>query len=156
MFERHSPLLDIEEVFDRLGGDVDLRSTVRRLYGLIAASLGREPRVAPALLAESLARPESPAVQNLLQHNAPRILGSLGAWLIREVAAGRIRDIPLPLLIQQLLAPIVIHMLARPVMPQLPGVEVPDLDTVCDTFTEAFLGAVATAPAKRKSTRRRP
>jgi AcrR family transcriptional regulator len=155
VFERNSPLLDIEEVFDG-NGQSDLRTTVRRLYGLIAASLGREPRVAPALLAESLARPESPAVQNLLQHNAPRILGSLGAWLLGEVAAGRVRDIPLPLLIQQLLAPIVIHMLARPVMPQIPGIELPDLETVCDTFTEAFLGAVATGSSKRKSTRRTP
>lgn len=153
VFEHHSPLLDIEEVFDG-PGQPDLRTTVRRLYGLIAAALGREPRVGPALLAESLARPKSPAVQNLLQHNAPRILGSLGTWLVREVETGRIRDIPLPLLIHQLLGPIVIHMLARPAMPQIPGIELPDLDIVCDTFTEAFLRAVATGSPARTPRRR--
>jgi AcrR family transcriptional regulator len=140
LFERHSPLLQIEDFFD--DGHDDLPATVRRLYGLIARTLNREPRVAPALLAEALARPDSPAIQNLLGHNAPRLLATLGGWLSGEVQAGRIRDIPLPLLIQQLIAPIAVHLLVRPAVPQLPGLELPDLDTVCDVFTETFLRAV--------------
>jgi hypothetical protein len=32
----------------------------------------------------------------------------------------------------------------RPAMPHIPGIDLPDLDTVCDTFTETFLRAVAT------------
>jgi AcrR family transcriptional regulator len=144
VFERHSPLLDIEDFFETEQGD-DLRHTVREFYGLIARTLNREPRVAPALLAEALARPDSPAIQNLLQQNAPRLLATIGAWLTVEMHAGRIRDLPLPLLIQQLLAPVVIHMLLRPAMPQLPGIEVPNLDMTCDTFTDAFVRAAATA-----------
>lgn len=147
LFERHSPLLDIEDFFD--GQDDDLPTTVRRLYGLITRTLDREPRVTPALLAETLARPDSPAVRNLLEHNAPRVLATLGGWLRREVAAGRLRDLPLPLLIQQLLSPVMLHMLIRPAAPQLPGIEMPDLETVCDTFTETFLRAAGTSPAQR-------
>jgi hypothetical protein len=113
---------------------------------LIAHTLNREPRVAPALLAEALARPGSPAIQNLLGHNAPRLLGSLGAWLSGEITAGRVRDVPLPLLIQQLIAPIAMHMLVRPAVSALPGVEMPDLDIVCDTFADTFVRAVATQP----------
>jgi AcrR family transcriptional regulator len=144
VFERHSPLLDIEDFF---GDDhSDLPQTVRRLYGLVAQILDREPRVTPALLAETLSRPDSPALQNLLGHNAPRLLAALGGWLTGEVEAGRLRDLPMPLLIQQLLAPLAIHMLVRPAMPQIPGIEIPDLDTVCDTFADAFLRAVATTP----------
>lgn len=145
VFERHSPLLDIEDFFNTPQGD--LRSTVRQLYGIVADILGREPRVAPALLAEALARPDSPAVQNLLQHNAPRLLATIGAWLSGEVHSGVIRDLPLPLLIQQLLTPVVIHMLVRPAMPQIPGIELPDIDTTCDIFTDTFVRAVAATPS---------
>ena len=97
MFERHSPLLAIEDFFDHDLGD--LATTVHRLYTMLTRTLDGEPRVAPALLAEALARPDSPAIQTLLHHNAPRLLGSLGEWLRGEVAAGCIRDIPLPLLL---------------------------------------------------------
>ena len=148
LFERHSPLLDIEDFFD--GEHDDLPATVRRLYGLVVHSLDREPRVAPALLAETLARPDSPAIRNLLSHNAPRLLSSLGGWLAGEIQAGRIRAIPLPLLIQQLIAPVAVHMLVRPAVPELPGLELPDLDTVCDTFTDTFLRAVTNPPGPRR------
>ncbi|HZE16652.1 MAG TPA: hypothetical protein VE197_13615, partial [Mycobacterium sp.] len=63
-------------------------------------------------------------------------------------------DIPLPLLIHQLLAPITIHMLVRPAMPH-PGIELPDIDTTCDTFTDTFLRAVAVAPPPQDKKRRR-
>lgn len=155
LFERHSPLLGIEDFVNHDLGD--LATTVHRLYTMLTRALDGEPRVAPALLAEALARPDSPAIQNLLRHSAPRTLASLGGWLHGEVQAGHIRDIPLPLLLHQLLAPILIHMLMRPTLPHLPGIETPDLTTVCDTFTETFLRAVATtppsAPKKRKATR---
>ena len=154
VFEAHSPLLDIEDFFD--GDHGDLPTTVRRLYGMVAHILDREPRVTPALLAEILARPDSPALRNLFAHNAPRLLAALGGWLSREVQAGRLRDLPLPLLTQQLMAPLVLHMLVRPAMPQIPGIELPDLDAVCDTFTDAFLRAVATTPTPRPHKRRKP
>jgi hypothetical protein len=91
-----------------------------------------------------------------LGHNAPRLLGSLGAWLTAEIQGGRLRDMPLPLLIQQLIAPIAIHMLLRPTMPQIPGMQLPDLETVCDTFTDAFLRAATVDPPVQRRTRRRP
>jgi AcrR family transcriptional regulator len=154
VFERHSPLLDIEEFFTTTPGD--LATTVRELYGLIAHSLNREPRVAPAVLAEAFARPNSPAVQDLLRHNAPRLLDSIGAWLDAEIEANNIRDLPLPLLTQQLMSPVVMHMLVRPAMPHIPGIELPDIDTACDIFADAFLRAVAIRPpANAKSRRRR-
>jgi AcrR family transcriptional regulator len=144
VFERHSPLLDIEDFFTT--DHRDLATTVRQFYGLVARSLNREPRVAPAVLAEAFARPNSPAVQALVRHNAPRLLASIGAWLDAQVQANNIRDLPLPLLTQQLMSPVVLHMLVRPAMPHIPGVELPDIDTTCDTFADAFLRAVATTP----------
>lgn len=144
VFERHSPLLDIEDFFTTDHGS--LATTVRQFYRLLAQSLSREPRVAPAVLAEAFARPQSPAIQNLVQHNAPRLLASIGAWLDTEVQANNVRDIPAPLLTQLLMSPIMIHLLVRPAMPHIPGVELPTIDETCDTLADAFLRAVATTP----------
>lgn len=152
VFESHSPLLDIEDFFD--GDHDDLPATVHQFYRLVTDALGREPRVTPALLAEALARPDSPALQNVLRHNAPRLLATIGTWLTGEVDAGHIRDLPLVLLVQQLLAPVVIHMLLRPAMPQIPGIDLPDLDTVCSTFADTFIHAVGTAPTQKTRTRK--
>lgn len=150
LFERHSPLLAIEDFFDSDHGD--LASTVRQLYGMIAHTLAAEPRVAPALLAEALARPDSPAIQNLMGHNAPRLLASIGAWLTAEIEAGHIREMPLVVLLQLLIAPASVHMLMRPTMGRIPGIELPDLDDVCDIFADAFLLTVALPPPPSKTT----
>lgn len=82
VFERHSPLLEIEDFFPTTHGG--LTSTVRQFYGLAARTLNREPRVTPAVLAEAFARPDSPAVQDLVRHNAPRLLASIGAAQCRN------------------------------------------------------------------------
>jgi AcrR family transcriptional regulator len=144
IFERHSPLLDFE---DFLAEDrTDLRATVRRLYGLMADVFGREPRVGPAMFAEAFARPTSPVSQSLVTYTVPRVFGVFGQWLTAEIQAARIRDLPVPLLMQQLLAPMAVHMLLRPRELDLPGSDLPDMDTVCDFFTDAFLRVASTAP----------
>jgi AcrR family transcriptional regulator len=142
VFERHSPIPDFEDALD--AATDDLTATVRRLYQALAAALGREPRVTPAILAEVFARPASPTVQTLTQHAVPRMLDVLGAWLNTQVQRGRIRDLPIPLLIQQLMGPMVIHMLARPVLATVAVVELPDLDTTCTVFAANFVRAMAT------------
>jgi AcrR family transcriptional regulator len=142
VFDRYGPILDLDEAVS--DPDAELGQTVHRVYRVLAEAFSREPRVAPAMLAEGLARPTSPVVQALLQYHVPRILAGVGQWLAREIAAGRIRDLPLPLLIQQLLAPIGIHTMARPAVSNIPEVELPDLDEASAVFADAFLRAVAT------------
>ena len=68
----------------------------------------------------------------------------LGRWFDAEIRAGYIRDLPRPLLAQQLLGPIMFHLLTRPALPNVPGWSLPDIDTVCDVFADAFVRAVAT------------
>lgn len=142
LFERHTPLLDIEDIL--ANRDDDLTTTVRRVYQMMAATLGREPRVAPAMFGETLARPDSPAVQSLMQHTAPRMFGVLGHWMTTEIEAGRVRKLPVPLLVQQLVAPMLIHMLMRPAVAAVPVVRMPEPDLTCDVFAEAFVRAVGT------------
>lgn len=149
VFDRHSPLLDIEDFF--ADPPTDLSSTVQQFYRIFINAFSREPRVAPALFAEALSRRNSPAIDNLMQKTAPRILSTIGSWLAGQVETGTIRDLPLMLLIQQLLAPVAMHVLLRPAMPNLPGIPLPDIDTVCETFTDTFLSAT-TPPTQRNQT----
>jgi AcrR family transcriptional regulator len=142
VFDRYSPILDLDEAISE--PDAEFGETVHRIYRLLAEALSREPRVAPAMLAEGLARPTEPAVVALLQYHVPRMLAGVGQWLAGEVTAGRVRDLPLPLLIQQMLAPIAIHTMVRPAAVNIPEIELPDLDQACVVFADNFLRAVAT------------
>lgn len=143
VFERYSPIGDIEEYLARPSGD--LPEMVRGFYRTVANALSREPRVAPAIFAEAFSRPTSPAVQSLAAYGIPRMLGVLGRWFDAEIRGGRIRDLPMPLLAQQLLGPIMIHLLTRPILPSVLARPLPDIDTVCEVFADAFVRAAATS-----------
>ncbi|MEV0622059.1 TetR/AcrR family transcriptional regulator [Nonomuraea sp. NPDC050404] len=141
IFETYSPILDLEKVVS--APHAGLAETVPAIYRLLVETLNREPRVLPAMLAESLARPHDPALQALRQHFIPRMLAGLGQWLADEMAAGRIRTLPVPLLMQQLIGPVLIHFMTRPAGGQIPGLDLPGTDETCAVFAEAFLRAVA-------------
>jgi AcrR family transcriptional regulator len=142
VFDRYGPIVDLDDAISDPNGE--LADTVHRIYRLLAEAFSREPRVAPAMLAEVLARPTGPIVQTLAQYIAPRMLAGLGQWLATEIAAGRIRDLPVPLLIQQMLAPIAMHTMVRPAVSSVPEVNLPDLDQACAVFADAFLRAAET------------
>jgi AcrR family transcriptional regulator len=143
VFERHSPVRDIEDYLASPGGE--LIDIVRGFYRTVAGALDREPRVAPAIFAEAFARPASPALQSLMGYSAPRMFGVLGRWFDAEIHAGRIRELPLTLLVQELLGPIIFHMFTRPVVSNIPAVRMPEIDTACDVFADAFVRAVSTS-----------
>lgn len=148
VFERYSPILDLEEALARTGEGLEER--VHGIYRVIAAGLAREPRVVPAMLADVFARPRGPATRTLVGHVVPRMLAGVGGWLAEEVAAGRIRDLPLPLLVQQLLGPIAVHSMLRPALRDVPGADVPGVEETCAVFADAFLRATAAPPGSRR------
>jgi AcrR family transcriptional regulator len=141
VFDRYGPILILDEA--SYDPHAELAETVHRIYRLLAEAFSREPRVAPAMFAEALARPTGATVQALAQYTAPRMLATLGRWLEDEIAAGRIRDLPLPLLFHQMLAPIALHTMLRPVIGNIPEVDLPELDEACTVFADAFLRAAA-------------
>ena len=55
----------------------------------------------------------------------------------RHVAAHRIRNLPIPLLMQQLLGPLLVHLFIGAAMTGQP-----DLERTCSVFTSTFLRAV--------------
>lgn len=140
VFDRFGPILDLEEAVKDQSADFE--ETVHRVYQSIAEAFSREPRVIPAMFAEVMARPDSPAARTVAQHIAPRMLSSLGQWLTNEIAAGRIRDLPLPVLIQQMIAPILMHTALRPAGAHVTGLTLPELHQSCTIFAEAFLRGV--------------
>lgn len=140
VFERYSPIGDVEEFLAHTPGD--LPETVRGLYRVIAEALNREPRVVPAMFAEAFSRPNSVAVRSLASYTAPRMFGVLGRWFEGEIEAGRIRPLPPMALVQQFMGPIMIHMFMRPLAENLTVLPVPDIDTLCDVFADAFVRAV--------------
>src|SRR5262249_37831469 len=118
----------------------DLERTVEQFYRTTAATLTRDPRVATAMLSDLLGNPHGIAAK-LFARYFPRVRASLGGYLETQVRAGRILDIPVPLLLQQLLGPLLAHMLMQPAV----GQEV-DIEQACSTFTAAFLRAVVKHP----------
>ncbi|MGH3853891.1 MAG: hypothetical protein ACRDR6_10440 [Pseudonocardiaceae bacterium] len=107
----------------------------------MADGLTQEPRVAPAMLAGVFSRPDG-AAGRVFQRYFPRVLDSVGAWLSAEVRAGRIRPLALPLLIQQLIGPLAVHLLLRPVLTCGPGSDLPSVEDACVVFADAFVRAV--------------
>ncbi|WP_370666209.1 hypothetical protein [Streptomyces sp. IBSBF 2507] len=104
--------------------------------------LKRKPRVLPAMLADVLARPGDPLVQALHERYFPRLLDRLGGWLAEEIAAGRVRDLPVVTLAQQLIGPLVFHLLLRPVAEHPGGSASPGTEDAVEIFAELFLRAV--------------
>ncbi|OBG28733.1 TetR/AcrR family transcriptional regulator [Mycobacterium sp. 852002-51057_SCH5723018] len=143
--DRYIPISpDLHGVFASSGPD--LIEAVRRIYRALAELYLREPRVLLAVLVDAMAHPTGQAGQVLVEHG---VLGSLAAvdrWLEDQVAAGHIRDVPRPLLSQQLISPIVVHCMLRPSLANLPQIAMPDLDECCDIFADAFVRAVAPRP----------
>jgi AcrR family transcriptional regulator len=149
IYERFSPLSDLVGLWSDTV--TDLEQTVAGFYRTLATSLDREPRVATAMLADLFAHPNGPTARIFIEY-FPRALATVGGWLQAEVAAGRIRDLPVEVLLQQLIGPLLAHMLMRPAMPGLASESMPP-DQFCATFTDTFLRAVATAdfhPGTRK------
>jgi AcrR family transcriptional regulator len=139
VYESYTPLFDIEKLVARPSSS--LEQTVRGIYRAFTAGLDRQPQVGPAMLADAFSRPNG-AAGRLVQRYFSRALGSVGGWLAAEVAAGRIRPMPVTLLIQQLLGPLMLHLLSRPLMNEAVRLEMPDPDEICTRFAKAFVRAV--------------
>jgi AcrR family transcriptional regulator len=138
IYERYSPFHDVL----RLGADpsAPLEQTVAAFYRNTAATLTREPRVAAAMLSDLLGNPRGIAARIFARY-FPRVRATLGSYLAGQVRSGRIRDLPVPLLMQQLMGPLLAHVLMRPAI-----AEEVDLERACSVFTTTFLRAVSNHP----------
>ena len=116
---------DLEDLIAAPGAGLD--ETVRAIYRALAVAFTRKPRVLPAMLADLFSRPQG-ATGRIFQRYFPRALDSVGGWLAAQVRAGRIRDLPVPLLIGQLIGPLAVHLLFRPAIDHIPGPDLPSVE----------------------------
>jgi len=107
--------------------------------------------VLQALFAEILAKPNGIGTQFFRERILPRIASTVGAWLNQQISAGRCVNLPLELLIPLLIAPISVHLLARPRLIAA-GQAVSDRHIVVEAMTSAFCGATATTSHRPTST----
>jgi AcrR family transcriptional regulator len=138
IYERYSPLKDVL----RIGEDpsAPLEQTVADFYRTTTATLTREPRVAAAMLSDVLGNPRGIAARIFARY-FPQVRAAMDKYFEAQMKAGRIRDMPVPLLMQQLAGPLLAHTLMRPLVAR----EV-DLEQACAVFTSTFLRAVANHP----------
>ncbi|MEU6713340.1 TetR/AcrR family transcriptional regulator [Nonomuraea sp. NPDC046802] len=139
VFDRYGPVPDLEALAADPPGS--LEETVRTIYQAMITAFCGEPRILPAVFGDLFSRPDGPAAQ-MAAGIVPRILHGLDLLLTPQIRAGRLRDLPLPLIVQYLLAPMVIHLLLRPTLEGGAGVELPPVEEVSQTFTAAFLRAM--------------
>lgn len=139
VFEVYSPLHEVEQL---VAVDGSFEDTVARICRVFAAALDRQPQLAPAVLSDAFSRPDGPGGL-LFARYFPRVLDSVGDWLSAEVEAGRVRPLPVVVLIQLLIGPLVVHVLSRPLLTRAHGTNMPDLDGACEEFGRAFVRAVA-------------
>jgi AcrR family transcriptional regulator len=142
VYDRFIPPLDVS-TFLSDPAVTGLTETVSSVYRGLAELCSREPRVLSAVLVESLARPAGPSAGVLIERGALRTIAVLERWLDGEVTAGRIRDLPRPVLIQQFISPVLVHAVMRPGLADFPHVSPPELHASCAIFAEAFVRGVA-------------
>ncbi len=126
-------------------------SGVRAIYTAVFDTVADDTAVLQALFAEILAKPNGIAMQFFRDRILPRITSTVGAWLKEQIAAGHCADLPVSLLIPLLIAPISVHLLARPGLVAA-GAPVPDRDTVIGAMTAAFVHAAAATSHQPTST----
>jgi AcrR family transcriptional regulator len=144
VFDRHAPLPVVEDLLAAAPRPFDdFESGVRAIYTAVFDSVADDTGVLQALFAEILAKPNGIGMQFFRERILPRITSTVGAWLNEQIHAGRCADLPLTLLIPLLIAPISVHLLARPRLTTA-GQAVPDRQTVIEAMTSAFCGAAAT------------
>jgi hypothetical protein len=92
--------------------------------------------------AVAAAREQDGPASRIAAARFPSMFRRAAALLMPQVRAGQMRDLPLPLLIQLMAGPLAMHMLLRPTLQAVPGVELPTVDETCEIFADAFLRAV--------------
>ncbi|MBO1419878.1 TetR/AcrR family transcriptional regulator [Streptomyces sp. FH025] len=143
VFLEHGPLPDLEALV--ANPPERLEDTVRALHHSFVAALDHRPRIIPAVFGDLFSRPDGPAAR-LVAGYAPRLYDGLGRLLSPHMEAGRLRPLPLPVLVQLLFGPLLNHMLLRPVLESAFGAGLPSSEESIDLFVEAYLRAVALPP----------
>jgi AcrR family transcriptional regulator len=144
VFERHSPILRLKSALEDVepGDGVAFRACVARVYAIIFDTIAREQAILRAMLAEVLRDPGSEVGEFLTSRYLPSIGIHILPWIADHMERGVIRPLPLMLVAQQFVAPIVMHVATRPFVEASGLFDIPDRSDVCEHFADIFCRAV--------------
>ena len=146
LFERYSPLPEVEHV---LAADPEtLLDGIRAIYGAIYDAAIAEPALVRAMIGEELRAPHSEIGRFLTTWYLPRVFGTAGAWIQRQIARGHVRPLPLPILLQLLAAPFGLHVLTHQFVTRDLGFELPPREEAIEIFAAAYCRAVGLPEAE--------
>lgn len=146
VIERHSPLLPVKEaVTHQMGGGThDLQHDIRLLYRTLFGHLEREWPVLRSFIAEVLGGAGTDVRSALRQWYLPQAQAVIVPFILKHIEQGTIRPLPVPIVVQMLVAPMGLHVASRQLVTNELGFALPDPDTTVDLFTEMFCRAVGT------------
>ena len=121
MVRAFSPIEVVVETMRRLAGEPPERALPELAVSIWRALSSHLGVVRPLLFEVASLGPD--VRETILGETAPRVLGSLGGYLVEQMAAGRLRPTHPLLAVQAFAGPIIIHVLLRPVVTEGLGVE---------------------------------
>ena len=143
VIERYSPLLPVREVAaSGIGDTTSLRNDVRLLYGTVINKLQGETKVMRSLLAELLRDPGSDVAQAIRDWYIPQLTSVLIPIFARHMERGTMRPLPIPVVVQMFIGPMVLHIGTRAFVINQMEIELPDAEATVDLFTDLFCRAV--------------
>jgi AcrR family transcriptional regulator len=144
VFERHSPVLTVRNALEEIqpGDGAGFRRCVSHVYAIIFDTIHREQALLRAMLAEALHDPSSDVGQFIVTRYMPSIGIHILPWVAMHMGRGVIRPLPVMLVAQQLIAPILVHVATRRLVEAAGIVEIPSQAAVCDQLADMFCRAV--------------
>lgn len=116
-----SPIEVMIETMRRLAGEPPERAMPELAVSIWRAVSSHLGVVRPLLFEVASLGPD--VRETILGETAPRVLGSLGGYLLEQMAAGRLRPMHPLLAVQAFAGPIIVHVLLRPVVTEGLGFE---------------------------------
>jgi AcrR family transcriptional regulator len=144
--DRHSPLVPMKAVIaSNLEEETpDLRHDVRLLYATLFTQLEREWLVMRSFIAELLRDPDSEVGLAVRDWYVPQVESALIPLIQKHMTHGTMRELPVPLVVVELAAPMGVHMAMRGFIREKYGMGLPDPESTIDLFTDMFCRAVGT------------
>jgi len=144
VFDSCCQLQDLERVL--ADPPADTGTAVDQIIAALLHGFNGGPGMFRAVLADWSGRPDGPA-QRVLAPQVAATLGRVSEWLSSQQRGGRLRDLAVPVLMELLIGPVVVHLLLAAATGSEPAEIRADEGAACHAFASAFLRTAATEGA---------
>jgi AcrR family transcriptional regulator len=140
VFEKYGPIPRLQRHLRPLepGDTESFRRCVTAAYGEIWDLLLAEHALVSAIAIEALRDPDGEIRHFLQERYLPEVFSRILPWLGEQIRNGTVRPIPLLILGQEFVAPMLMHMATRPLVRSAGVSPLPDRDTACAMFADLY------------------